>query len=56
VEAKNMKGEDLTIDSFKVGVIDGVRFTDNGAVIKINGAEYSIADILEILNSTNGGK
>lgn len=56
VEAKNMKGEFLTIDTFKAGVIDGVRFTENGAVVKINGAEYSIADILEILNSTNGGK
>lgn len=56
VEAKNMKGEVLTIDTFKAGVIDGVRFTENGAVLKINGAEYSIADILEILNSTSGGK
>lgn len=56
VEAKNMNGELLTIDTFKTGVIDGVRFTENGAVIKVNGAEYSIADILEILNSTNGGK
>lgn len=56
VEAKNMKGEVLTIDTFKAGVIDGVRYTEEGAVLKINGAEYSIGDILEILNSTSGGK
>ncbi|MFA7418958.1 MAG: flagellar hook capping FlgD N-terminal domain-containing protein [Melioribacteraceae bacterium] len=56
VDAKNMNGDKLTIETFKAGIIDGVRFTENGTVLKINGAEYSISDILEILNSTSGGK
>lgn len=56
VEAKNMNGENLTINTYKFGLIDGVRFTENGTVLKVDGAEYSIADILEILNSTSGAK
>lgn len=56
VEAKNMSGNNLTINTYTIGMIDGVRFTENGTVLKVNGAEYSIGDILEILNSTGGGK
>lgn len=56
VEAKNMNGNDLKINTYTIGMIDGVRFTENGTVLKVNGAEYSIGDILEILNSTGGGK
>jgi len=56
VDAKNMKGENIKIHTYKIGLIDGVRFTENGTVLIVNGAEYSIADILEILNSAGGGR
>ncbi|KAF0151645.1 MAG: flagellar hook capping protein FlgD [Ignavibacteria bacterium] len=56
VEAKNMSGGNLKVNTFKIGLIDGVRFTENGTVLKVDGAEYSIADILEILNPQSGAK
>lgn len=55
IEAYNMAGEQMTISSYKVGLIDGVRFSDKGSMLLVGGAEYSISDILEILNSLNNG-
>jgi flagellar basal-body rod modification protein FlgD len=55
VEAYNMAGEKMTIPTYKVGLIDGVRFSDKGSMLLVGGAEYSISDILEILNSLNDG-
>ena len=51
VEAVNMSGDKMTIDIFKMGTIDGVRFTDQGTVLLVGGAEYSLADIAEVLNN-----
>ncbi|MCX6169913.1 MAG: flagellar hook capping protein [Ignavibacteriales bacterium] len=51
VDAVNTKGESMTLDIFKVGTIDGVRFTDQGTVLLVGGAEYSLADIAEVLNN-----
>jgi flagellar basal-body rod modification protein FlgD len=57
VEAYNMNGEKMTFSKYIIGLIDGVRFTNNGSMLLVGGAEYSISDILEILNSSfNGGK
>ncbi len=56
VEALNSNGEKIAASLFKEGLIDGVRFGSQGTVLLVNGAEYSISDILEILNSNNGGK
>lgn len=55
VEAYDLSGEALTVQNFKVGLIDGVRYTDSGTMLLIDGAEYPITDILEILNSKNNG-
>jgi len=55
VEAYNMSGEKMTLTTYKIGLIDGVRFTDKGSMLLVGGAEYSISDILEILNSSNNG-
>ncbi len=52
VEASDMSGEDMTIDSFGYGTIDAVRFTENGTMLVINGIEYNLSDISEILNSS----
>lgn len=55
VEAYNMSGEKMTLSTYKIGLIDGVRFTQNGSMLLVGGAEYSISDILEILNSSSNG-
>jgi len=55
VEAYNMSGEKMKLSTYKIGLIDGVRFTQNGSMLLVGGAEYSISDILEILNSSNNG-
>lgn len=55
IEVYNMSGEEITVSSYKIGSIDGVRYTDNGTMLLIDGAEYSISDIIEVLNSSDNG-
>jgi flagellar basal-body rod modification protein FlgD len=50
VEAVNMSGDKMTLDLFKVGMLEGVRFTENGTVLIVNGSEYSISEISEVMN------
>jgi flagellar basal-body rod modification protein FlgD len=50
VEAVNMNGEKMTLNLYKAGMLDGVRFTDKGTVLIVDGAEYSISDIAEVFN------
>ncbi|MFA7228514.1 MAG: flagellar hook capping FlgD N-terminal domain-containing protein [Melioribacteraceae bacterium] len=50
VEAVNMSGDKMTLDLFKVGMLNGVRFTENGTVLIVNGSEYSISEISEVMN------
>jgi flagellar basal-body rod modification protein FlgD len=52
VAAKSMNGtDDLTVDAYQVGTIEGVKFTDKGTFFVINGSEVNLSDIVEILNS-----
>lgn len=53
VDAVNLNGDNMTLDIFKIGTIDGVRFTDQGTVLLVGGAEYSLSDIAEVLNNQN---
>jgi flagellar basal-body rod modification protein FlgD len=53
VDAVNFNGDNMTLDIFKIGTIDGVRFTDQGTVLLVGGAEYSLSDIAEVLNNQN---
>ncbi len=53
VDAVNLGGDKMTLNIYKIGTIDGVRFTDQGTVLLVGGAEYSLADIAEVLNNTN---
>lgn len=53
VDAVNLSGDNMTLDIFKIGTIDGVRFTDQGTVLLVGGAQYSLADIAEVLNNQN---
>ncbi|MBL1212530.1 MAG: flagellar hook capping protein [Ignavibacteriae bacterium] len=52
VEAKNNKDEKMAIETFIWGKIDGVKFTNSGSKILVNGVEYRLSDITEILNPT----
>jgi len=56
VNATNSSGEDMTLTLFKWGKIDGVRFSENGTTLVVDGNEYLLSDILEILNTTEGNK
>jgi len=53
VQALGNSGEVLSANLYKIGTLDGVRFTDQGTVLIVGGAEYSIADIAEVLNPQN---
>jgi flagellar basal-body rod modification protein FlgD len=46
-------GEEMDVEKFTTGTIEGIRFGENGATILIDGNEYALSDILEILQSTN---
>ncbi len=54
VEAEASNGKEIKTDIYSVGTIKAVRFTENGTSIVINGIEYSLGDVYEILdNSSN---
>lgn len=50
VVAKSMNDTDMTVDSYKLGKINGVKFSNSGTSLLVDGVEYSLSDILEILN------
>ncbi len=52
VTAKDAKGADMFVETYGIGRIDGVKFGENGTTLIVGGIEYSLADILEILNPT----
>jgi len=55
----NLNGSALSPTVFTIGAISGIKFTDNGTKILIDGIEYDLSDILEIVepqyDSTEGG-
>lgn len=51
VDAKDLNDKKLTVSTYTIGTINAVRFTDNGTKIVVDGAEYNLSDILEILKS-----
>lgn len=51
VNATNSSGEEMTLTLFKWGKIDGVRFSENGTTLVVDGNEYLLSDVLEILDS-----
>ncbi len=59
VEAKTLNDEDMVTKAFRTGLIDSLRFTENGTMLVINNIEYNLADVYEILNAvqvTSGGR
>jgi flagellar basal-body rod modification protein FlgD len=52
VEAKTMDGKSMTVESYRIGTIESIKYTSNGTIIMIGNVGYSLSDITEILNST----
>lgn len=55
VEPKDAESNLLSYSSYVLGKIDGVKFTENGTMLVVNGAQYSLSDIMEIYNSNDEG-
>lgn len=55
-EVKNLQDEKITVENYKLGSIDGVKFSDKGTTLMVNGIEYQLSDIMEILNPVNTDK
>ncbi|MDA3860391.1 MAG: flagellar hook capping protein [Melioribacteraceae bacterium] len=55
VKATDAEGTSLAVTTYGVGTIDGVKFGENGTTLIVGGVEYSLADVLEILNNSSDG-
>ena len=53
VKATAMDGSDMTIAQYLIGKIDGVRYSNSGTSILVNGVEYQVSDVFEILEGEN---
>ena len=53
VTAVDTQGNNFDGTTYGVGTIDGVKFTENGTTLIVDGVEYSLADVLEILNNNS---
>lgn len=55
VEATDKDNNPISFSTFVLGKIDGVKFTENGTMLVVGGAQYNLSDIMEIYNSNNEG-
>jgi flagellar basal-body rod modification protein FlgD len=55
VEATDGNGDAIAADQYVVGLIEGVKFTDYGTALVVNGTDYMLSDILEIYDPPTGG-
>jgi flagellar basal-body rod modification protein FlgD len=49
--ASTLTGEDMTVAQYLIGTIEGVRFGSSGTSILVNGFEYLVSDVFEILEN-----
>ncbi|MEJ5350765.1 MAG: flagellar hook capping FlgD N-terminal domain-containing protein [Melioribacteraceae bacterium] len=54
VIASDYNDNAVNVTSYILGLIDGIKYSDNGTLLIINGAQYSAGDILEIINKQGG--
>lgn len=54
VEAKDSNNNLISYSDYVLGKIDGVKFTEMGTMLVVNGANYYLSDIMEIYNSSEG--
>ncbi|HMN22854.1 MAG: flagellar hook capping protein [Ignavibacteriaceae bacterium] len=55
VEPKDAESNLMSYSTYVLGKIDGVKFTENGTMLVVNGAQYNLSDIMEIYNSNDEG-
>lgn len=55
VEAVDAKDNPINASKYVLGKIGGVRFTEFGTKLLINGTEFNLSDILEIYEPSSGG-
>ena len=53
VEPKDADSNLLSYSTYALGKIDGVKFTESGTMLVVNGAQYNLSDIMEIYNSND---
>jgi flagellar basal-body rod modification protein FlgD len=54
ISATNFNDQALTVNPYITGIIDGIRFTESGTLMIVDASEYSVADIIEVLNPGGG--
>jgi flagellar basal-body rod modification protein FlgD len=55
VEATDGNGDPIAANQYVLGLIEGVKFTDYGTALVVNGTDYMLSDILEIYDPPTGG-
>jgi flagellar basal-body rod modification protein FlgD len=55
VEPKDAESNLMSYSTYVLGKIDGVKFTEMGTMLVVNGAQYNLSDIMEIYNSDDEG-
>ena len=55
VNAYDENGDSISVQTFSSGLVDGIKYSSSGAMILINGLQYNLSDIMEILNNSSGG-
>lgn len=48
IEAVDKDGKPLAVNTYVMGIVEGVRYKPDGAVVLIGGVEFNISDIIEI--------
>jgi flagellar basal-body rod modification protein FlgD len=56
VVAKDTSGQELTVEIFKSGIINSIKYTASGTKFVVDDNEYYLSNVTEILNNSNGGK
>ncbi|MFZ0452519.1 MAG: flagellar hook capping FlgD N-terminal domain-containing protein [Ignavibacteriaceae bacterium] len=51
VNAYDDSGNSITTQTFSSGTIEGIKYSSSGAVVLINGVQYNLSDIMEILGN-----
>lgn len=50
IETKGVSSDEITTELYQVGLINAMRFTDQGSKIVIGKREYALSDVYEIVN------
>jgi len=56
VVATDLNDENITTNFFMYGQIDAIRYTEAGTKLIVDGFEYDLSDVTEIVDESDGGK